>query len=136
APSCGGARAREHPPGGGGLAAWGLPTARGRASARLRAEGAAARFKAIATVADSGPELSLVPRDPAEQQQDRARVESALKQLPPEQRQVVEMAYYEGLSQREIALRTGDPLGTVKTRVRLGMEKLSRLLRDEGVPPS
>jgi len=97
---------------------------------------AAARFKAIATVTDSGPELSLVARDPAEQQQDRARVESALKQLPPEQRQVVEMAYYEGLSQREIAGRTGDPLGTVKTRVRLGMEKLSHLLREEGVSPS
>jgi len=129
-------RANEYNPRRGGIDVWVLTIARSRAIDRLRSEGAAARFKAIATVTDSGPELSLVSRDPAEQQQDRARVESALKQLPPEQRQVVEMAYYEGLSQREIAGRTGDPLGTVKTRVRLGMEKLSYLLRDEGVPPS
>ena len=129
-------RANEYNPRRGGIDVWVLTIARSRAIDRLRSEGAAARFKAIATVTDGGPELSLVSRDPAEQQQDRARVESALKQLPPEQRQVVELAYYEGLSQREIAGRTGDPLGTVKTRVRLGMEKLSYLLRDEGVPPS
>ncbi len=39
-------------------------------------------------------------------------------------------AYFEGLSQRELAERTGDPLGTVKTRARLALEKLASLLRD------
>lgn len=53
---------------------------------------------------------------------------AALAQLPPEQRAVVELAYFEGLSQREISERTGDPLGTVKTRARLALEKLGALL--------
>ena len=61
---------------------------------------------------------------------------AALGRLPAEQRRAVELAYYEGLSQSEIAERTGDPLGTVKTRSRLAMEKLAEampeLARGEG----
>ena len=49
---------------------------------------------------------------------------SALRTLPPEQRQVLELAYFGGLSQTEIADRTGQPLGTVKTRTRLAAQKL------------
>lgn len=52
----------------------------------------------------------------------------ALLQLPKEQRLVLTMAYMEGATQREIATRTGVPLGTVKTRIRLGMVKLRNLL--------
>jgi RNA polymerase sigma-70 factor (ECF subfamily) len=58
-------------------------------------------------------------------------VREALIELPPEQRQVLELAFYEGLSQSEIATRTGAPLGTVKTRALLGMKKLRQALRDE-----
>jgi RNA polymerase sigma-70 factor (ECF subfamily) len=49
---------------------------------------------------------------------------AALASLPIEQRQVLEMAYFKGWSQREIAEQTGLALGTVKTRIRLGLEKL------------
>jgi len=59
------------------------------------------------------------------------RVAEALATLPPEQRQTIELAYFEGLSQSQIAARTGNPLGTVKMRVKLAMKKLAALLRDE-----
>ena len=50
--------------------------------------------------------------------------------MSPEQREALLLAYFEGLSQREIAARTGEALGTVKTRCRLALEKLSRLLAE------
>jgi RNA polymerase sigma-70 factor (ECF subfamily) len=56
-------------------------------------------------------------------------VQSALAALSPEQRQVIEMAYYEGLSHGKIAARLGQPLGTVKSRIRTGMLVLRELLQ-------
>lgn len=54
---------------------------------------------------------------------------AALETLPLEQRQVLELAYYGGYSHREIAEQTGMALGTVKTRIRLGLEKLRSALK-------
>ncbi len=56
----------------------------------------------------------------------------ALMQLPPEQKQVIEMAYFQGMSQSEIAEATGTPLGTVKTRTRQAMMKLRDHLQQAG----
>jgi RNA polymerase sigma-70 factor (ECF subfamily) len=61
----------------------------------------------------------------------RERVQREMRNLPPEQRQVIEMAFYEGLTQSEIAARTDLPLGTVKTRTLLAMKKLRNALRAE-----
>lgn len=61
----------------------------------------------------------------------RERVQTALQDLPAEQRQVLFLAYYQGLSQSEMAAALGLPLGTVKTRIRLAMQKLRTLLESE-----
>jgi RNA polymerase sigma-70 factor, ECF subfamily len=59
------------------------------------------------------------------------RVRTAVAELPQDQRQVLALAFWGGYSQSEIAARTNTPLGTVKSRVRLGMTKLRERLRDE-----
>lgn len=62
--------------------------------------------------------------------QEVARVGEAIGQLPEEQRQVIHMAYIEDLTQMEIADKLGQPLGTVKSRMRLAYQKLHRTLED------
>ncbi len=64
------------------------------------------------------------------------QVRAALDELPPEQRQAIEMAYFSGLTHQEIAERTGTPLGTVKSRMRLGLKKLRTLLGEVLADPS
>lgn len=58
----------------------------------------------------------------------RSQVMAAMQTLPLEQKQVIDLAYFQGLSQSEIAAQTGSALGTVKTRIRLGLSKLKSAL--------
>lgn len=76
----------------------------------------------------SSPQLSVDPVEDAIVAERRQQVLTALNRLPPEQRQAIELAYYGGLSHREIAAQTGWSLGTVKTRIRLGLSKLQGAL--------
>lgn len=70
----------------------------------------------------------------AEKQLDRQQILGALANLPAEQRQCLELAYFEGLSQRQIAETVQAPVGTIKSRIRIGLEKLEHLLRSAGYP--
>ncbi len=58
------------------------------------------------------------------------QIKTALKQLPVEQRQAIELAYYQGLTCAAIATKTGIPTGTIKTRIRLGISKLRQALSE------
>ena len=73
----------------------------------------------------NNPNLDRVTLEELSQQ-----VKTALAELPEAQRQVLEMAYYEGFSQSDITEKTGVPLGTVKSRSRQGLLKLRELLKD------
>ena len=86
---------------------------------------------------DAGREISVVSSfvvnrtgaDDAIQSQERIAVRGALAELPDAQRMALELAYFEGMSQSEIAAKLSEPLGTIKTRMQLGMKKLRERLR-------
>jgi RNA polymerase sigma-70 factor (ECF subfamily) len=86
---------------------------------------------------DAGREISIhssfvdktTGADHAIRSQEQSVVRSALAELPEPQRVALELAYFEGLSQSEIAERLSEPLGTIKTRMQLGMKKLRGRLK-------
>lgn len=106
---------------------WLVTLARSRAIDRLRATRTRERAaQASAGEADEFVADALVDVTRAEEGE---AVRGALAAIPEEQRRALLLAYFEGLSQTEIAARLGQPLGTVKTRMRSGLSKLRELLR-------
>ena len=73
------------------------------------------------------------PEEVTELALQQQRVRAAVAELPADQQQVLALAFFNGLTHREIAEKLGEPLGTVKTRIRLAMQKLRQALRDEQV---
>ncbi len=120
-------RAAQYDAGRGSVRAWIVTIARSRSIDRLRSRQVGDR--SVAGLArEDRPTGGPTPLEDVEQRMERERVTRALAELPDAQRRVIELAYYEGKSQREIADVTGEPLGTIKTRVRLAMDKLAGLL--------
>ena len=114
--------------------AWVVMRAKTRAIDRLRA--IRRREKTfVAPVDESVGRSGEAPgENPGVAAETRGLVRSALDGLPEPQRRVVGLAFFEGLTQSEIASRLGEPLGTVKTRARLGLERLRSLMTGEGKP--
>jgi RNA polymerase sigma factor (sigma-70 family) len=110
--------------------AWLFMLTRSRSLDRLRS------LQRISKAVESSTEAAkTIPQsqisDPTEDvliNERRDRVLSAMQRLPVEQREVIELAYYQGLTHVEIAAKTGKSLGTVKTRIRLGLNKLRQVL--------
>jgi RNA polymerase sigma-70 factor, ECF subfamily len=107
--------------------AWLVTMARSRAIDRIRAEGQAARHGAQLEEAATIAVAQDAERTAAHAEMRRL-VCKALEALPPEQSEVIELAFYSGLTHNEMAARLNLPLGTVKTRVRRAMIKLREVL--------
>jgi len=122
-------RASTYDPARGSVAAWLVTIARSRAIDRVRSEGARQR---------AGLASELDPPEPAEDPsravmdaQRRERVTAALAGLEPQHRQVLELGYFSGLTQSEIANKIGAPLGTVKSWTRQALLRLSESVSRE-----
>ena len=105
---------------------WLVTLARSRGIDRLRSLAARERV-ALAGAREPGEEVSDAVAD-AFRSEQRGLVTTALAQLPEEQKRALMLAYFDGLTQSEIAEKLGAPLGTVKTRMRTGLMKLRELL--------
>lgn len=121
-------RAVTYQPERGTVRAWLLTIVRNRAIDLRRRPGDASQavpveMLALATADD--------PEEEGIRTVDGATVRAALARLPAEQRQVVELAYFAGLTYPEVASRTGAALGTVKSRMRLALERLRTLLAED-----
>jgi RNA polymerase sigma factor (sigma-70 family) len=90
------------------------------------------RRRADELVDDLEPSPSDSAEDDAWLRFERERVQAALKQLPDQQREALELAYYGGFSQSELAERLGQPVGTIKSRMFTGLARLRELLAEPG----
>lgn len=109
---------------------WLFTMARSRALDKLRSRQRLAKIvdASTAIMPTQSSAATTVPEENLLIEEKRDRIRNVLTQIPVEQRQVIELAYYRGLTKKEIALQTGVSLGTVKTRTRLGLNKLRSLL--------
>jgi len=121
-------RSREFDPSRGNVGSWVVTIARSRAIDRMRAHASAGR--ALDAAADHlQPKHPLALDEIEDLRRDFLHIHEALAALSPKHHTVIHLAYFEGLSQSEIAHRTHAPLGTVKLRLRSALSNLERLLR-------
>lgn len=128
-------RPDHYDPSRGRFVSWLLSVTRNRAIDELRNRGRRRRFETDppeAAEASPDPDTQLDPAAAALVSESRAALIEAMRSLPPEQRQAIELAYFGGMTQAEIATKLNQPLGTIKTRVRLGMQKMRAALLAAG----
>ncbi len=124
-------RAGTYNPNRSSVSTWLVLLTRSRAIDRLRSRKVSERTAAGAQAETSRTHTSPKGAEDVLSRERRERVSRELEALPVEQRQVLEMAFFDGQTQAEISQRTGIPLGTVKTRTLLAMKKLRAALREE-----
>lgn len=112
----------------GTVTAWLMTMTRTRALDKIRARASRQKNVDPMPVHFDAPSGDDSPEDQSATAEQRRIVMQALAQLPEEQRHALELAYFQGMSHSELAQALGEPLGTVKTRIRLGMIKLRELL--------
>jgi RNA polymerase sigma-70 factor, ECF subfamily len=118
----------------GAFAPWLLAIARNTALDRLRLE---KRRPVLSTQTNPDDIWELLPQEGSSSEEARWRaLYFALKALPNEQRMVIELAYYQGMSHSEIAAELEWPIGTVKTRMRLGLDALRQQWLEDEIPNS
>ena len=121
----------------GRFVSWLMSVSRNRAVDELRSRGRRWRREAPQPPGDDEPGFATIadgaasPLEEAQVHEQGLLVRRALKELPFDQRAALELAYFGGLTQHEIALTLHEPLGTIKTRIRLGMQKLRRALEPQ-----
>jgi len=113
------------------VSTWLVLIARSRSIDRLRSRQVKSRTATAARL--ENPDIHTSPKGVGNvlMQERRRRLREEMAKLPEEQRQVLELAFYGGMTQSEIAEQTSIPLGTVKTRTLLAMKKLRQALREE-----
>jgi RNA polymerase sigma-70 factor (ECF subfamily) len=124
-------QAGRYEEGRGGVSTWLTMMVRSRALDRVRARGRMREERWAVLPEPSSANAFDSPAAPdalTERSEERRIIEAAVARLPPEQRETVELAYFRGMSQSEIAAALGQPLGTVKTRARLALQKLRESL--------
>lgn len=114
----------------GSAAAWIVILARSRAMDRRRSRTARMRTAASVEALPEAMSSQPSPETLAIATQGNRAVMRALALVPAEQRQALDLAFFAGLTHSEIAERLGEPLGTVKTRIRLAVSRLRELLKD------
>lgn len=107
---------------------WLTVLVRSRAIDRLRSGQKEREHRQSLDTIENAPTTKASPEESSAYGEQRRVLQQALASLTYDQRSVIEMAYFGGLTQREISVQIGEPLGTVKTRVRLGMIKLRNIL--------
>src|SRR5215510_530942 len=116
----------------GSVEAWVINIARSRAIDKIRSIRRMEKSFAL-TDDPARAESSDIVESAAAESETRLTMNSALANLPETQRKVLELAYFDGLTQTEIAQRLAEPLGTVKTRMRSGIQRLRDMLETQAV---
>ena len=113
----------------GSVTGWLVMMARTVAIDRIRSRNAQPRTMELLTSALPEPAArAATPEEATVESERRTRIRSAMSELPSEQREALLLAFFGGLSHAELAEQLGQPLGTIKTRIRLGLRRLRTLL--------
>lgn len=127
--------ANSYSSGRGNVTSWLIIMARSRAIDRIRARVSKSKHELPFDKDNSFESVGVwqgpSPEQDATQSQQRRRIQRAMESLPAEQRKAIELAFFGGLTHQELAERLGEPLGTVKTRIRAGMTRLREALGSE-----
>jgi RNA polymerase sigma-70 factor (ECF subfamily) len=118
----------------GSVQAWLLIMARNAAIDRIRAR--KAQPSTLAYESETFPEPAdpgFTPEEESVLGERRIRVQQVLKELPPEQREALVLAFFTGLTHAELAERLNEPLGTIKSRIRMGLMRLRGMLEEPSI---